>query len=63
MLKSRCIKVGIDSSKQFESQYMSYLVNKIIRSFIAQQENINPNAIYRKNKFVDKERTIEIEDV
>ena len=63
MLKSRCIKVGIDSSKQFESQYMSYLVNKIITSFIAQQEKIGPNAIYRKNKFVDHERTVEVEDV
>lgn len=42
---------------------MSYLVNKIIRSFIDQQEKINSNAIYRKNKFVNKERSLEVEDV
>ena len=63
MIKSRCIKVGIDSSKQFEAQYMSYLVNKIITSFIEQQNQISNTAIYRKNKLVDKERRVEVDGV
>lgn len=34
MIKSKCSNVGIDNSKQFEAQYMSYLVNKIILAFL-----------------------------
>ena len=39
------------------------LVNKIVLSLLDQQNKISPTAIYRKTKFVDKERTVEVNDV
>lgn len=63
MIKSRCCKVGIDNSKQFESQYMSYLVNKIIRALLDWQNSISSTAIYRRHKFVNKERDVEVDGV
>ena len=63
MLKSRCCKVGIDNSKQFEAPHMCFLANKIVLSLLDQQNQISPNAIYRKHKFVGRERTVEVNEV
>lgn len=57
------MSVGIDNSKQFEAQYMSFMVNKIILALIEQQKEVSPTAIYRKHKIVGKERSVEVEDV
>lgn len=38
LVKSRFKKTGVDNSYQFESVYMSYLVNKIIREMIYKGE-------------------------
>lgn len=41
---------------------MSYLVNRIIRALIDTQNTISPTAIYRRHKFVNKERDVEVVD-
>jgi hypothetical protein len=35
LLRSRCMKVGVDSSQQFNDPYMGWMANTLIKKFVA----------------------------
>jgi hypothetical protein len=49
--------VGMENSHQFESTYMSYLVNKIVRDMINNRGKGYSDKFLEEN-FIDKERKV-----
>jgi hypothetical protein len=54
-------RCGINNSEQFEDTYSSYLVNRIIQGIVFVNDNINPK--FKSKNYVDKERTLLIENI
>ena len=64
MAKSRSFSIGIDHTHQFQSTYLSFLVNKIIHNIpfdFHQKKHLT--AEKTKKRFVDRKKAIEIDGV
>lgn len=59
--RSRCQKAGMDNSDQFEGAYMSYLVNRIIKSLVFRGKKLNRK--FRPAGYVDKDRSVWIDGI
>mgnify|MGYP001057922416 CR=1 FL=1 len=62
VFKSNFKNTGIDNSEMFEDTYMSYLVNKIVRAMVF-KEGHEINRKFTALNYVDKQRTIKIENI
>lgn len=54
MFKSTFSSVGIDNSKQFEPKYITFMMEKIIRAFIEQENDKRPGGIYDEDQIINK---------
>ncbi len=59
LLKSRCMRVGIDQTQQFSETYTRYLVNRIIQAFVAKYEY----KLELPHRFVEKVKTVVVDDI
>ena len=60
MIKSRCILVGINPSKQFDPIYMSLMANKICESINLDHMELQRTKKQTRNRFVNKVRSVDV---
>lgn len=60
--RSRFLKrCGVDNSEQFEDTYCSYLCDRIIQNIVYKEDKFNEK--FKFSNYVDRERTVEIDNV